>query len=161
MWFLPVGCEFIPPRRVPGEAGATPRAPTRPERTTTARGPGTRVDGSTAPESETPPRPPHHRDLRVSVCSQGLRVSLTPEPSALRVSGEGCRRRENVCRHHGVERADRVRPGRAAARGRARGDADGAGPGARERGWRRVLGPGAWGGGCRWARGARRRHPPR
>src|SRR5690606_30598572 len=30
MWFLPVGSVLIPPRRVPGEAGFTPRTLTRP-----------------------------------------------------------------------------------------------------------------------------------
>src|SRR5690606_29610859 len=49
MWFLPVGSLLIPRRRVPGEAGFTPRTPTRPERTTTSQDPGSRSAVSAEP----------------------------------------------------------------------------------------------------------------
>src|SRR5690606_7859299 len=80
MWFLPAGARLIPPRRVPGEAGSTPRTPTRREQTTTYQDPEVRREVSAAPQTQNQPsapsEPPRSPRLRVSYETPRLRVSL-------------------------------------------------------------------------------------
>src|SRR5690606_12085502 len=87
MWCLPVGSMLIPPGRLPGEAGFTPRTVPRPEQTTTSRNPGTRREDSAAPENQkqspSPPPSPSPWPPQASVCGE------VHEPAQPAFAGEG------------------------------------------------------------------------
>ncbi len=77
MWFLPVGSWLIPLRRLPGEAGSTPRSLTRPEQhhhitgslntPRSLRSTSNQSNPPSPPPAPTPRPPQNHRPLRVSV----------------------------------------------------------------------------------------------